>query len=30
VVPGEKAAQIAANIQNTPAEAVQLARKLMD
>lgn len=30
VVPGEKAAQIAADIQNTPAEAVELARKLMD
>lgn len=30
VVPGEKAAQIAADIQNTPKEAVDLARKLMD
>ena len=30
VVPGEKAAQIAAEIQNTPAEAVELARKFMD
>lgn len=30
VVPGEKAAQIAADIQNTPPEAVELARKLMD
>lgn len=30
VVPGAKAAEIAAAIQNTPAEAVELARKLMD
>lgn len=30
VVPGEKAAKIAADIQNTPKEAVDLARKFMD
>lgn len=30
VVPAEKAAQIAAEIHNTPKEAVELARKLMD
>jgi tripartite-type tricarboxylate transporter receptor subunit TctC len=30
VVPGDKAAKIAAEIQNTPPEAVEYARKLMD
>lgn len=30
VVPGDKAAKIAADIQNTPKEAVEYARKLMD